>query len=194
MSKIHFSVPIPTFIENIILYFVLCYRKKHYGYPFRLIKLTKNRYAKVDPQDYPVLSKYDWHLLEAKGRFYTVKLNEGLIQSMHRFLMDAPKGRIVDHRNGDGLDNRRANLRLATHSQNCCNKRITKKGTSKYRGVSIEKGSKKWRATIYYNKINIPLGFFENEQDAARAYDNAAKKYHGEFAVLNFPLVASGVG
>jgi len=180
-------IPYPTFIETIFLYFLLRYRKKRYGYSFRRIRLAKDRFAVVDPEDFRKLSLYDWHLHENKGKCYAVTFNEGKILYMHRFITNAPKGTIIDHRNHESLDNRKVNLRFATHSQNCCNKKILKKGTSKYRGVGIDKKSKKWRAVIYYNGIRKYLGSFENEEDAARAYDNAAKIYHGEFAMLNFP-------
>ncbi len=82
-------------------------------------------------------------------------------------------------------------MRLATHSQNCYNKKIRKKGTSKYRGVSLERKTGKWRAKIYFNGKYMNLGSFEIEEDAARAYDAAAKIYHGEFASLNFPQVSA---
>ncbi|MGB8225740.1 MAG: AP2 domain-containing protein, partial [Sedimentisphaerales bacterium] len=84
------------------------------------------------------------------------------------------------------LDNRKSNLRLATRSQNNCNRK-QKKGTSKYRGVCYNKRTKKWRAAISFNGMYKHLGFFDSEEEAGRAYDEAAKIYHGEFASLNFP-------
>ena len=187
MPKLYLPIPYPAFIERIVVYFLLRRRKKRCGYAFRRIKLTKGKFAIVDPDDYQNLFRYDWHLLETKGKSYAAMFNEGAILSMHRFIINAPKGRIVDHRNHESLDNRKFNLRFATHSQNCCNKKILKKGTSEYRGVSLIKKSNKWQAVIYYNGTRKHLGLFENQQDAAKAYDNAARIYHGEFAVLNFP-------
>jgi hypothetical protein len=101
--------------------------------------------------------------------------------------MDAPKGLLVDHRNLNGLDNRRSNLRLATHGENNQNKRKRKGASSRYIGVSFEKRIKKWSARIMYKGKAIWLGNFKNEIDAALAYDKAARKYYGEFARLNFP-------
>ena len=94
---------------------------------------------------------------------------------------------LVDHRNTDSLDNRRANLRLATHSQNSCNSRRDKSNTySRYRGVSFSKRKQKWFAAIRADGKKTWLGYFDSEEDAAKAYDTAAKKYHGEYATLNF--------
>jgi hypothetical protein len=94
---------------------------------------------------------------------------------------------VVDHRNTDSLDNRRTNLRLATPSQNSCNSRRDKSNTySRYRGVSFSKRKQKWFAAIRANGRKLWLGYFSDEIDAAMTYDRAARKYHGEFAQLNF--------
>jgi hypothetical protein len=100
-----------------------------------------------------------------------------------------PPDSFVDHINGDGFDNRRCNLRLATSTQNNYNRRITSRRTSKYKGVDYRPSKKAYRARITVNKQKIFLGYFPDETSAAKAYDLAAKKYHKEFAVLNFPDV-----
>lgn len=101
--------------------------------------------------------------------------------------MNAGKDVLVDHINHNGLDNRKANLRFATCRQNAWNSRKGgNRGASRYKGVQWNKNSKKWQAVIYNNNSRkIYLGFFDDEKAAARAYNEAAQKYHGEFALLN---------
>jgi hypothetical protein len=98
---------------------------------------------------------------------------------------------FVDHINGNGLDNRKSNLRICTHQQNCENSRKRKKSFSKYKGVYWSKNAKKWVAQITIDGKSKHLGYFELEEDAAAAYDKAAVKYFGEFACLNFRRKAS---
>jgi hypothetical protein len=190
MSKlnVHFQIPYPTFIEKTIVYFLLRHRKKQYGYEFRRIKLTKGQYATVDVEDYPKLASDDWQLYESESKnFYAVRLNKNKIVKMHREIMNNPVGVFVDHINGDGLDNRKKNLRIATRTQNQCNRKKTSAITSsKYKGVHLCRKRNKYRAIIGCSGKRIFLGYFDNETDAAKAYDEAAKKYHGEFAKLNF--------
>jgi hypothetical protein len=105
--------------------------------------------------------------------------------------MHAPDDLEVDHRRvDDTLDNRKSNLRLATHRQNMCNKKKLRTNTSGYIGVTWQKDIQRFRARIQVYGRSISLGCFADAEGAARAYDQAALTYHGEFSRLNFPLEA----
>jgi hypothetical protein len=107
---------------------------------------------------------------------------------MHRRILNAPDEFVIDHINYNGLDNRKANLRLATRTQNNRHtRRINKTGSSKYKGVNWYTREKRWVAKITADGKTFPIGYFKDEIEAARAYDEAAKTYHGDFAALNFP-------
>ena len=181
------KVYIPDLIAWPFIAIALWYRRKKYGYTFRRIKLPKNKYAIVDPEDYQKLARDDWHLFESESKnYYAVRYENGKLLKMHRVITNAPKGKIVDHKNRDGLDNRKANLRIATRAQNQYNRRKTsKKTSSKYKGVDLDRSKNKYRAIISCDGKRIFLGYFNNEIDAAKAYDKAARIYHGEFAFLN---------
>lgn len=112
--------------------------------------------------------------------------------TLHHAMACADVGQLVDHINGDGLDNRRANLRVCSRRDNNCNASKAPGKSSRYKGVSLSYG--KWRAAIRGGPVmpngwrkGIVLGYFSDEEDAARAYDAAAVRYFGEFARLNFP-------
>jgi len=170
---------------------VLWYRRLRFGYSFRRIPLSQGKFAIVDPDDYPGLSKCRWYAARNKGTFYAVtgwwsKSDKKNIKiKMHRAIIDVPEGFVVDHINHNGLDNRKANLRLATFAQNARNSR-RRQNCSGYKGVCFTKNRGKYRAVIWHNNKRIHLGYFNSPHQAAKAYDTAAKKYHKDFAVLNF--------
>ena len=138
----------------------------------------------VDDADYIKLSKYKWSVAIAHNTFYAMRQKSP--RMMHRLLMGTKDMSIsIDHKDGNGLNNQRCNLRECTPSQNNANCRVHKNSLSKYLGVTHSSGNrkKKFQATIK----NIFIGRYISEEEAALAYDRAAKKYHGEFANLNFP-------
>ncbi len=184
------NITIPNWLDKVCAWPLMVYRKHKYGYDFRRIYLGEGEWTILDPQDYYLFGDLKWTISGNSKRFYAtrfLKIAPGKTKTLrlHREIMNAPKGLLVDHINSDTLDNRRANLRLATHSQNSCNRRIKSKGSSRFRGVQFRK-NRGWVAVTYKNKKMIWLGTFDSEIDAARAYDRAAIKYHKEFARLNF--------
>ncbi len=158
----------------------------------RPIPLTKGKFAIVDADDYYRLVKYKWHISDpASNTLYAARRLERKSLKMHRVIMGAPDHLVVDHIDHNGLNNCKSNLRLCTLAQNNRNCGASKGASSRYKGVSWRKDTKKWEAMIRFNKKMYRLGTFKNEIDAARAYDKKAAQLHGEFAYLNFPPVAS---
>lgn len=150
------------------------------------IPLTHGYVAIVDAADYARLSCDKWHASVRKGLVYAVAKSGRNKIYMHRVIMGAKRGECVDHINNNGIDNRRSNLRFATHSQNMANARF-EKGTSGYRGVAWSRDQGKWKAKIKNHGRHINLGTFTDAADAARAYDAKALEIYGDFARLNFP-------
>jgi hypothetical protein len=151
----------------------------------RKIYLAKHKVAIVDDEDYPALVRYHWSVKQnSRGEWYALRNAGGRSIFMHREIMNAPDGMRVDHRNGNGLDNRSANLRMCTQVQNCQNRRkTTSPTTSKYKGVSRQRD--RWRAQIRFAGQTRYLGLYDSEEMAARAYNLIAKIQFGDFSNLN---------
>jgi hypothetical protein len=157
------------------------------------IKLTQGKFALVDDEDYDELNKHKWCAWKnSDGTFYAVRRTKDKnrkigIARMHREILNAPKDKHVDHRNHDGLDNRKCNIRICTRSENLRNCKIHKTNTSGLMGVSLDYNTNRWRADISKNNKQIFLGCFDDKDEAGRAYDMKAIELSGEFAILNFP-------
>ncbi len=148
----------------------------------KYIPLTQGKVAIVDDLDFKKLNRFKWYF-EKSG--YAGRDFKGKTIRMHQFIMNTPKKLHTDHINGDGLDNRRDNLRLATVAENTRNQKIRKDNTSGYKGVSFNKNRQKWQSYINYKCKMIHLGFFTFPEYAALKYNFEAKKLFGEFALLN---------
>lgn len=155
------------------------------------IKLTKGFVAIVDDEDYDELSKYKWHVsIQRYGRIYACRNSKSTSGKrsrvqMHREVINATGTAEVDHINGNGLDNRKTNLRLATRSQNMRNGKLRATNRSGFIGASWHLSAKKWFAQLSINNRRIYLGLFDSAEDAAITYNVAARALHGEFAKLN---------
>jgi hypothetical protein len=141
----------------------------------------------IEDQDVRISGAYKTH---PKSRTMYVKASSG--KYLHRIVMGRVLGRElsraekVDHINGDGLDNRRSNLRVVTHSQNLANRSATRSTTNRFKGITQCKRTGKWQAKIMVNYKTIYLGTFKSDEDAAKEYDLAAICHFGDSAKLNF--------
>lgn len=151
------------------------------------IELTHGKFAIVDDEDYEELNKYKWNYKDNGYAVRSKQINGVRLPNifMHRVIMNTPLDKECDHINGDRLDNRKENLRVCTHAQNCYNKVKKPNTTSKYRGVYFESQTKKWCARAQKNKKQHYLGLFITEEEAALAYNQKARELFGEFARLN---------
>lgn len=157
---------------------------------YKEIPLTQGKVALVDAEDYEYSNQFKWYAMKHGNTYYAVrhiKKEDGkqTLICMHRVIMKTSKGMDTDHINGDGWDNRRDNLRICTRSQNKMNGNIHKDNTSGYKGVFWQKRDKKWMAQIQIDGKLKYLGLFITKEEAALAYNEAAKELFGEFARLN---------
>jgi hypothetical protein len=161
------------------------------------VPLTQGKVALIDECDWETVAPYKWQHSSGYAAFVRNRKSGVISLRMHRLIMGAKPGQVVDHRNGDGLDNRRENLRICTTRRNSENRAqyvATKRSIGGYLGVYKHKNSGLWVARIHAGEINsegerrgISLRTFATAEEAARMYDAAAVHYFGEFAALNFP-------
>jgi hypothetical protein len=157
---------------------------------------NSDKVAIVDDEDYGFLSQFVWSFEPRKNQSYATRVifPDGTKASkrskrMHQEILQAPKGFMVDHKDGDGLNNRRENLRICNRSQNAINSKIRSDNTVGYKGVSIHSNQrlkKRFVAQITFCKKHIFIGCFLTAEEAARAYDSVAREKFGEFAYVNF--------
>ena len=196
LSRVHLSIPILP-LESL----PMC-RDAHgkanddrgflFGGKMKKIPLTQGKFALVDDEDFEMVNRFKWYAVKGRHTFYaihgipTVDGKHRQIK-MHRLLLNTPLGMHTDHKNGNGLDNRRGNIRTCTPCENKRNSRKQINNTTGFKGVCIHHG-KYIVAAIKHRGRRIHLGTFSSIRSAARAYDVAAQKLHGEFARLNFPI------
>ncbi len=157
------------------------------------IELSKGKIAIIDDCDYQKISQFNWYASQEKnGLWYArayveTKEHKQRKIRMHRLVLNMTREdrHQVDHRNHNGLDNRRCNLRIVSNAQNSMNRRKQDGCTSKYKGVCWDADRNKWRAVIHLNNKKFNLGRFIDEVSAARAYNEKAREMYGEYALFN---------
>lgn len=150
------------------------------------VALPSGHVVLIDTADAPLVDGHHWCANTTKLTTYAQAGGQRRpLVLMHRLILGAPVGVLVDHRNGNGLDNRRANLRLATRSQNGANSGLSRRNTSGYKGVSWRSDLGRWHSSIKIDGRSRHLGYFNSREDAAQAYNAAAVEAWGPFARLN---------
>lgn len=157
------------------------------------IILSSRGFTMVDDDDFERFGHLSWNPSPRLYTTYVMKSAWDRITSraytllLHREIMEAPDDVLVDHIDGNGLNNQRSNLRLCDKTLNCANSRFRRDGRSQFKGVSWCHTTARWRATIRVRNCQIHIGRYDDDRVAAKAYDKAASSYFGEFARLNFP-------
>ncbi len=165
----------------------------------KLIPLTLGKFAMVDDEDYEWLNQWKWHAHYNRHGHYPYAQRVFIVNKkltwrwrgnqqiifMHRVILNTPAGLFTDHIDRNTLNNQRKNLRICSTSQNSMNSKMKKNNTSGFKGVDFHKRNKRWRVTIQLNEKRYFIGNFKNKIEAAQSYNEAALKYHGEFACLN---------
>lgn len=154
----------------------------------KVIPVSPDLLASVSDVDYERVSRYSWSkCAQKKDRFYIHANINGKFVYLHRFIRNARAGELVDHRDHNPLNNTRRNLRVCNNSQNLANSR-KRKSAQNYKGIyrRMDLKATPWTAEITSNRKHLHLGYFRTKKLAAAAYDRAARKYHGKFALTNF--------
>lgn len=154
--------------------------------PTVTVPLTQGKFAIIDAEDWPLVGQFKWYARRDGPRWYAQRGDNRSSVHLHRFILDAPDELSVDHINGDGLDNRRENLRLATQSQNHANTPARKDNRLGLKGVS-RRSARSYAAEVARGGQRYYLGRFRTAEAAARAYDAKARELFGPFAHCNFP-------
>ncbi len=150
------------------------------------IELTQGKIALVDDEDFTALSQHKWFYMKVNEDLgYAARKINGSIIYMHNIIMNPLPSFQVDHINWNGIDNQKFNLRITTKSGNLQNKRKQSNKTSKFLGVSRDSRKPKWRSQAKLKQKKIALGLYDNEEDAAKAYDEKVLELHGEHALTN---------
>ena len=153
----------------------------------KTIKLTQNKVALIDDEDFERVNQFNWHVSKQRG-YWRARRNirfkgKQTTLLMTRYILNVTGPKLdVDHINGKTLDNRRSNLRICTNAQNIQISKKRKNCSSIYKGICWHKPTKKWMARIFINHKSIHLGLYNNEKTAFKIYCKAAMKYYGEFA------------
>lgn len=151
----------------------------------QILRLTQNQETLVDNETFIWASNYKWLNNKKKNKFYAIRRQNKKTIYLHREIMNAQKGQYVDHINGNSLDNRKTNLRICSNAENSRNSKTKSNNTSGYKGVVWLKRERKWRSRIKVNYKLIVIGYYNDIKEAAKAYNQAAKEYFGEYAWLN---------
>jgi hypothetical protein len=150
------------------------------------IQLTQGKVAIVDDEDFEYLNQWKWQACKKGYVWYAERTTEKSYikkhYKMHREIMKPADGVMIDHVNGDGLDNRKSNLRFCNKSQNYANCRVRSDNSTGYKGVTYDKKNKKFAAKMVVGDVNIWIGRFDTAEMAAKEYNKAAILYHGDFA------------
>lgn len=159
------------------------------------IKLTRNKFALVDDEDFKWLNNHQWSTKKGVNTFYVQRRHKNKMILMHRIVIQKYEKRYledweaIDHKDHNGLNNQKNNLRICTRSQNEMNKEKQKDCSSQYKGVCWDQNKQKWRTRIQIDKKRKHLGFFDSEIEAAHYYDFFAIQYFKEFKYINFPKI-----